>query len=305
MKSILFIVNPIPFYSNLFDEHFVINYFKNKPYKVFIKQTEYPKHAVLLAQNAVKNNINIVVSVGGDGTIHEIAQALVYTNTKLAIIPTGFSSAFPNYFQFPWQLNKCLDIILEEKTQQIDTIKIENALFGKVYGVGFVGMGMSANLVHSINQSTAKSEFYYWLKTIQIYRQKLLRKVQLKFNFSNLSILPYELLIANIDQYKSKMKYFKNTKIDDGILNILIVKKLGIYKFISFVINNLFTKQANHNIAIEFYKTEVIHLYVENETKIQIDFEPYKIIQDCTVTAEPLSLMVIIPNQDQLNKIKK
>lgn len=297
MKSILFIVNPIPIYSNLFDERIVMDFFKQKPYKVFIKQTEYSKHATQLAKEAVKNNIDIVVAVGGDGTIHEITQSLVYTKTKLAMIPTGFSSAFPNYFKMPWNLKQCLDIIEQENTKEVDTFKVHSDLIGSIYGVAFMGIGMTGQVVHSIDQTSVKNDQYYWLKSIKAYLKRTIDEVDLKFNFSKINSQPYELLIANVDQYKSKMKFSKTARVDDGSIDIILAHKLSVSKFISFVIQNLIRKTTPHSLPAEFYKTEEIEIYSKKKLKIQIDFEPYEILHNCSISIEPLSLHVIVPPQ--------
>lgn len=295
MKSILFIVNPIPIYSNLFDEHIVMEYFKNKPYKVYIKQTEYSKHATQLANEAKKNKIDIVVAVGGDGTIHEIAQSLVYTKTKLAMIPTGFSSAFPNYFNIPWNLEQCLDILVKEHTKEIDTFKLKNDLCGSIYGVSFLGIGLTGQVVHSINQTSIKNDQYYWIKSIRAYLKRTISEIDLKFNFSKINTQPYELLIANVDQFKSKMKFSKTARVDDGLLDIVLTDDLSIPKFISFVFKNLIRKTTPHDLPADFYKTEQIELYSKKKLNIQIDFEPYEILHNSSISIEPFSLNVIIP----------
>ena len=51
--------------------------------------TTHRGHACELAQKAVARNISIVAAVGGDGTVNEIASALIHTNTALAILPLG------------------------------------------------------------------------------------------------------------------------------------------------------------------------------------------------------------------------
>ena len=66
-----------------------------------ISYTKAPKHATQLAQEAKEQGIDIVAAVGGDGTMNECAQALVNSNTALAVIPCGSGNGFalPAYKQ--------------------------------------------------------------------------------------------------------------------------------------------------------------------------------------------------------------
>ena len=60
--------------------------------------TERPKHATELAQLAVKDNIDVLVAVGGDGTMHECAKGLLGSQTALAVLPCGSGNGFAFHF---------------------------------------------------------------------------------------------------------------------------------------------------------------------------------------------------------------
>ena len=89
-KKINFIVNPISgtsgkkFVLRLIDE-----YLDNSLYDYEVVKTERTGHATELAKEAVERGADIVCSIGGDGTVNEVASGLIHTNAALAIIPSG------------------------------------------------------------------------------------------------------------------------------------------------------------------------------------------------------------------------
>ena len=89
-KKIIFIVNPI---SGTQSKELVLSLLDEKidkeMYTWEVVYTERAGHAIEIAADAADKNTDIVVAVGGDGTINEIARSLVHTNTALGIIPCG------------------------------------------------------------------------------------------------------------------------------------------------------------------------------------------------------------------------
>ena len=89
-KRIVFVVNPI---SGTQGKKAILKWIDERLdqsiYDYSIVKTEYAGHATQIAANAVQEKVDVVVAIGGDGTINEIARSLVHTNTALGIIPCG------------------------------------------------------------------------------------------------------------------------------------------------------------------------------------------------------------------------
>ena len=89
-KHVLFIINPISgtrrkrSIPSLIQKHLDHTRFTHE-----VCFTEHAGHATEIAAQAAADGVDIVVAVGGDGTINEVARSLVHTKTALAIIPCG------------------------------------------------------------------------------------------------------------------------------------------------------------------------------------------------------------------------
>ncbi len=137
-KKICFIVNPISgvgrqkVIEKLIDQHLNRTLFDYE-----IVYTKAAKHATELAKQASANNFNIVVAVGGDGSVNEVARGLIGSTTAMAIMPAGSGNGFARHMKIPLDLKKAMDIINNAKEAPIDTIQLNNETFINVAGVGF------------------------------------------------------------------------------------------------------------------------------------------------------------------------
>ena len=89
-KHIIFIINPISGKGKgRFIESDIVDFFKDKPYRIEIIFAEYAGHAKEIVQDKINESPDIIVACGGDGTINEIAQGLIGSHVKLGIVPIG------------------------------------------------------------------------------------------------------------------------------------------------------------------------------------------------------------------------
>src|SRR5574344_41087 len=102
-----------------------------------IVETKHAGHAVDLAKEAADNGADVVVAIGGDGTVNEIARSLIHTNTTLGIIPCGSGNGLARHLGIPMEIKGAVDIINNGETVCIDYGKINSRLFFCTCGVGF------------------------------------------------------------------------------------------------------------------------------------------------------------------------
>src|SRR3712207_4460374 len=102
MKKVIFVVNPI---SGTQNKEVMLNSLEDKidkkKYTWEVIYTERAGHATEIAAKAAEEQTDIVVAVGGDGTINEIARSLVHTDTALGIIPCGSGNGLARHLHIP------------------------------------------------------------------------------------------------------------------------------------------------------------------------------------------------------------
>ncbi|MBP3550017.1 MAG: diacylglycerol kinase family lipid kinase [Alistipes sp.] len=125
----LFIINPI---SGKGKKAKIVQRLLAKGYKVVY--TEYAGHAEVLAREATDD---IVVAVGGDGTVNEVARGIVGTEKILGIIPCGSGDGLARHLGLSHNIRKAIQTIEQGECKRMDTAEINGRPFFSVCGVGF------------------------------------------------------------------------------------------------------------------------------------------------------------------------
>ena len=136
-KKITFILNPI---SGTHSKEEIPNLIEQtldqELYDYTIRFTEYAGHAAEIAKECVEQEEDVVVAVGGDGTVNEVARSLVHTQTALAIIPCGSGNGLARHLCLPLDVKKAIGII--------NSYNVETFDYGVINGMPFFctcGMG--------------------------------------------------------------------------------------------------------------------------------------------------------------------
>lgn len=102
-----------------------------------IIDTKYAGHARELAASAVREGYDVVVAVGGDGTVNEVSSALVGTETALGIVPLGSGNGLARHLGIPLRPEEAVRTVAESPAVLIDTATVNDRPFFCTAGVGF------------------------------------------------------------------------------------------------------------------------------------------------------------------------
>ena len=107
------------------------------PESISVRRTERAGHATEIAAEEAARGTDVVVAVGGDGTVNEVARALVHTETALGIIPCGSGNGLARHLRIPMDVEGAFQLIEELCITSIDYGTINDAPFFCTCGVGF------------------------------------------------------------------------------------------------------------------------------------------------------------------------
>ncbi len=170
-----------------------------------IEQTTYPKHATEIAQQAVKENIDTIVAVGGDGTINEILNGIAGTDVKLGIIPAGTANDLATLYGIPKDPSKACQVILKQNISCADLIRVHNRYYVTAGGLGFPSevLGIANRMKHQniigklLGQLLGSKIYIFAVLCALIKKSKRENFVKVRCNGSSLYTDSLSLIINN------------------------------------------------------------------------------------------------------------
>lgn len=207
----LFIVNPIS--GNGRKNHIVR---KLKDLGCNIVFTKYAGHAVSLASNAMQG---IVVAVGGDGTVNEVARGLMGTDKKMGIIPCGSGDGLALCLGISRKPYKALKAIEMGNTVKLDCASIDGKPFFSVCGVGF-----DADVAQNFANSGKRGLETYIASALELWAHHKPEHYEIDIDGDVISTDALMITVANSNQWGNGAKVAPLARPDDGLLDVTIVK---------------------------------------------------------------------------------
>ena len=289
-KKILFIINPISGNNKRKNvQQLIENSIDQQKFDVEFKLTEYSKHATEIAKQAVKEDIEIVVAVGGDGTVNEVSKALINTNTSFAIVPSGSGNGLGRFLKIPLNSQKAIELINKGKHFKMDTIKINEDFFVNMAGIGF-----DAHISH-LFASYGKRGFRSYLKLIlrEFFTYKT-ENYKLKIDRKIFEIKAFVISFANSSQFGNNAHIAPLAEINDGLIDICILRKFPSWKSL-FITMLLYSKKLTKSKYYQIKKVKELEIINNNQLNAHIDGDPITFNSNIKISMVPESLNIIIP----------
>ena len=268
MEEIHFIINP---HAGTQQKRSIVQLIEQQansmPYSPHIIFTREAGEATALARLSVERGVQRVVAVGGDGTINEVAQALVGTNTALGIIPAGSGNGLARHLHIPQDTRKALHIALHASPQLIDTAVVNDIPYFCSCGVGF-----DALISWKFAQRDKRGFNTYVdevLKNIQTYKPE---SYTLKIDGKTIERNAFIIAINNASQYGNNAFIAPQASCSDGLLDVTIVLPFQIQDLPALALQ-LFNKTLAQNHRVEIYRARSIQISRQKESPIHIDGE--------------------------------
>ncbi|MBO5135240.1 MAG: diacylglycerol kinase family lipid kinase [Bacteroidaceae bacterium] len=222
-KRVLFIVNPISGGKkkvSILKE--IEKEIDSTLFSYEVKLTEYAGHAESLAKNAAEAQVDIVVAVGGDGTVNEVARSLVHSNSALGIIPCGSGNGLARHLQIPMDIKKALQIINKATIHCLD--------YGKINGMPFFctcGVGFDAFVSLKFAESGKRGPLSYVENTL---REGIKYKPDTYTIETEEGITEHKAFLiacANASQYGNNVFIAPHASMKDGLMDVIIMESFN------------------------------------------------------------------------------
>ncbi len=287
--KILFIVNPISGVGKQKKiEKAVEKYLDKSKFDYKIAYTAYPHHATAIAIASVIRDYDIIVAVGGDGSINDCVKGLFSTDAALGIIPTGSGNGLARCLNIPLHIEDAIETINNKKIVEIDTINLNNTVYASIAGIGFDALiAKEFSKVHTRG-------FQPYLKLVLQYYPTYTQK-HYKLEIDNKIIETQALFIsfANSTQFGFDTEVAPHAELNDGLIDVVVVKKPPL-PLLPWTAQLLFFKNFDMSIYVDTYKAKKVKVFNEKSIGVNIDGEYMEFNGDLEFEVIPSSLKVIV-----------
>ena len=248
----------------------VIPFLKKKGFVVDYSFTSHPGHATELAANASSDGFNMVVAVGGDGTVNETALGLIGTNTVMGIIPMGSGNGLARELGISMNIRKSARTLVEGNNLHMDVCRLNNQRFLCTSGIGFDAL---------IADKMSKSSTRGFLKYVQLVIQESIfyKPVEVRMEIDGRLVEKQVFLItfANASQFGNNAFIAPGASMTDGLIDVVVVRKFAKIWMPFFAIA-LFSKLVPRLPFVDCYKARKVVLQKARTPYFHFDGEPGK-----------------------------
>ena len=285
----LFIVNPFSGVGRQKGiEKYLAKNLDQSKFEFSLVYTERPHHATELCEDAIKKSFNLIVAVGGDGTVNEVARPLVGTNIPMGIIPSGSGNGLARHLKIPIDPNKAIRLLNYFNSKKIDTVEVNDQFFVSIAGVGF-----DAFVAKKFAGQKRRGFFKYAQISLSEYFRYRPKKFTLTIDGRKLEKTALFISIANSDQFGYNTSISPKAKIDDGMIDICIMKKVPMWKTI-FLAPLLFSRKIDRSSYLEIIRVREVEI-MQTNMHINLDGESVKMSKSLHFKVQPKSLTVVVP----------
>ena len=286
--SILFIINPI---SGTGEKKIVEELIKEElthsKFEVSIRYTEAVGHATMIAKEGVEAYVDVIVAVGGDGSVNEVAKGLIGTNVKMGIIPAGSGNGFARHLNIPMDKRKAVILLNKLHSKSVDTASVNDQLF-----VGTAGVGFDAHIGLKFDEASTRGFWTYLKLTFKEYFNYKEQSYQISIDQKKtVNEKAFFMSFCNINQWGNNVFISPNSNIEDGLIRVVLIRKMNLLS-VPFFAFRLFSKSVDKSKYYKEFSGKKVEVN-QSINLIHIDGEPIRLGQRLLVEIKPLSLRVI------------
>jgi YegS/Rv2252/BmrU family lipid kinase len=205
--------------------------------------TEKPLHAIEIARSAIKDGTELVIGVGGDGTMNEIANGfydgttLINPGARLGILPSGTGCDLIRSLNIPNRLKDAMEVIAQGPAKAIDvgqvTFRAADGKSQKRYFLNIADFGVGGDVVQQVNtrrlERRATSYVRCLVSTMIRYKNK---RVRIRVDGRELPRGEYLIgAVANGRVFGKGMKIAPDARLDDGLFDAVLVRGMKFMEF--------------------------------------------------------------------------
>ncbi len=231
----------------------------------------------------------LVVAVGGDGTVTMVAKLMLGTQIPMGILPAGSANGMAKELQIPEDPQKALEVLNTGEIRSTDLIRINDSEIC----LHLSDIGINAQLVKYFQQGSIRGKIGYALALIKALRRKKRMTVYVSTRNEEVQREASMLLIANASKYGTGATINPDGSIYDGVFEVVVVRGLNLWQ-----VGKMFLKFQRFNPKkIEFLQATSVRIETSRKMDFQVDGEYIGKVSKVEAKCMPGALKLIVPQE--------
>ncbi len=270
----------------------VANLWRDRGWQVQIAATMAPGDATIKATQAAQAGYHAVIAAGGDGTVNEVMNGLVGTTTALGTLPLGTVNIWAREMGLSMDMLKAAESLIKSELTQIDV-----GMAGNRYFLLMAGIGFDAAVTATVSTAEKKmlGAIAYIKQAVQVAWG--FRGVRLKLRIDGKRVQGKILMvvIGNSQLYGGVVKFTAHATIDDGLLDVCVIKGRGMLSAPRRLIS-IFARHYNRDPLVQYYQARQIEIRGQGGKSfpVQVDGD-YLGKTPMSFRVIPNSLWILVP----------
>ena len=281
-------MNPISGTSDKKDIPYLIEELLDKEqFDYSIRETEYAGHAYEIAKESKEQGIDIVVAVGGDGTVNEVGRALVHSNTALGIIPTGSGNGLARHLLIPMKIKGAIQVLNDCEITDLDYGIINKHPFFCTCGVGF-----DAFISEKFAEAGKRGPITYLENILKEGLKYEPETYEIEAENGTIKKKAFLISCANASQYGNNAYIAPQASMSDGMIDVIIMEPFDALEASQISIE-MFNKTLDKNNKIKTFRSKEIKIYRKAPGVIHYDGDPIDTGKEIVVTLKEKGIKIL------------
>lgn len=290
-RNILFLVNPI---SGTRTKEKIIAFISEKidaaKISFSIDYTNATGNYEILKEQIVAKRITDIVIVGGDGSVNQVVRAFAELRLRFGILPVGSGNGLSRAAGIPTKIKKALQVIIDGNTMQVDAFTINDKFSCMLSGLGF-----DAQVAHNFARKAKRGLFNYTKESLLHFFKAQPYGFEIKLPEFSFFTDAFLISIANSNQFGNNVTIAPQAKLNDGLLDVIVVQKMHKVKLPYAILKQLSGNNKMQQLVEDMEHKNIVYFQTPSLEINNTQLAPLHIDGEAVATDQRISIKVL-PN---------
>ncbi|MGH7943441.1 MAG: diacylglycerol/lipid kinase family protein [Opitutaceae bacterium] len=254
-----------------------------------VKLTERSRHATEIALQALGAGCELIVAVGGDGTMNEVATSLVGTDAIFGLVPCGSGDGLGRHLGIHGSITRALEILFTGQPRPIDTGIADGHPFFTAAGIGF-----EAQIAQRFNQLHRRGFARYLTTSVMAFHQWNPESYTISSPQGTETVRAFTLTATNANQYGNNARIAPEALVDDGLIDLCTVPPVNYWNALPLA-RHLFHGTIDRVPGVIIRRGDRFTVERDAPGLLHTDGELHEAGRRIEFTVRPASLRIMVP----------